>query len=415
MINKPLGKLQSIAKSAFSDLADQSSPFGRLALTHVLMIAGDTLVTVSLAGSLFFSISPHAAQGHIILYLLLTMAPFSLVAPFLGPVLDRGKSARRVMVVSSAFARVILCFLMANDVNSILLFPEAFGLLVASKVYVVTRGALVPEMADSQMDLATANARLAFLAAVAGMVSSLPAALILELFKAQWVLRLDMVIYVLAAVAGMRLKRSKISEVDVPDSRKVIPGGVWSSPEAFLALSAMSVLRGAVGFLTFLIAFSFRRSSAGTWEYGVVLALSAIGSLIGTLLVSRLKRRLKEQSIMSMVLLALTVISGLSAYVGGLAMDAVLTFTVGLGVAISRPSLDSLVQNLVPFEAQGRAFARVETQLQLVWVLGSLLPVIISMPINAGQALLAAVLGVGAASYLTGRRALIHYDNFRKG
>jgi len=67
-----------------ADLFDQRRPFGRLALTHVLMTAGDTLFAVSLAGSLFFSISPTAAQDKVILYLVLTMAPFAVVAPALA-------------------------------------------------------------------------------------------------------------------------------------------------------------------------------------------------------------------------------------------------------------------------------------------------------------------------------------------
>ena len=37
-------------------------PFARLARTHALSSAGDALVAIGLAGSLFFSISPDAAQ-----------------------------------------------------------------------------------------------------------------------------------------------------------------------------------------------------------------------------------------------------------------------------------------------------------------------------------------------------------------
>ncbi|MFP3901280.1 MAG: hypothetical protein ACLFXM_10520, partial [Acidimicrobiia bacterium] len=58
-----------------------TTPFSRLARTHALSVAGDTLITVALAGSLFFSIEPDAARGRVALYLALTMAPFSVVAP----------------------------------------------------------------------------------------------------------------------------------------------------------------------------------------------------------------------------------------------------------------------------------------------------------------------------------------------
>jgi len=80
------------------------------------------------------------------LYLLLTLAPFAVVSPLLGPLIDRSRGARRAMVVLSATGRAVLCPFMARDIHSLLLFPEAFLILVLSKVYLVTRGALVPEM-----------------------------------------------------------------------------------------------------------------------------------------------------------------------------------------------------------------------------------------------------------------------------
>ncbi len=111
------------------------------------MMAGDTLVTVSLAGSLFFSVSPTEAKGKVLLYLLLTIAPFAVVSPLLGPLIDRSANGRRILVAFSAGVRAVLCIMMAQHLNSLWLFPLAFLLLVSSKLYVVTRGALVPEMA----------------------------------------------------------------------------------------------------------------------------------------------------------------------------------------------------------------------------------------------------------------------------
>src|SRR5271166_6701762 len=140
-------QFRRLVRSAVDDLFDQRSPFGRLALTHVLMTAGDTLFAVSLAGSLFFSISPTQAKDKVLLYLLLTMGPFAVVAPALSPLIDRSRGARRAMVVTSALGRAVLCPFVARDVHSLLLFPEAFLVLVLSKVYLVTKGALVPEMA----------------------------------------------------------------------------------------------------------------------------------------------------------------------------------------------------------------------------------------------------------------------------
>ena len=71
-------QLARVAKSARAtvELAlDQSQPSGRLILVHCLQAISSSLVTISLAGSLFFSISPKAAEGKVLLYLLLTIAP----------------------------------------------------------------------------------------------------------------------------------------------------------------------------------------------------------------------------------------------------------------------------------------------------------------------------------------------------
>src|ERR1700679_4321828 len=79
----------SLAWASAQELFDQRTAFGRLALVHVIMMAGDTLVTVSLAGSLFFSVSPTEAKSRVLLYLLLTIAPFAVVSPLLGPLIDK--------------------------------------------------------------------------------------------------------------------------------------------------------------------------------------------------------------------------------------------------------------------------------------------------------------------------------------
>src|SRR4051812_38164670 len=82
------------------------SPFARLARTHGALAAGDTAVAIALAGSLFFDVDPTSARWKVALYLLLTVMPFTLVAPFVGPVLDRTLGGRRFVVIANAMLRV---------------------------------------------------------------------------------------------------------------------------------------------------------------------------------------------------------------------------------------------------------------------------------------------------------------------
>ncbi len=433
-------------RDAFAALLDQRTPFGRLALTQVVLTAGDTLLTVSLASSLFFTVSPDEARGKVILYLLLTMAPFAVVAPFLGPIIDRSRGARRATVVVSTACRAAICLVLANDLGSLLLFPEAFAMLVLSKVYLVTKGSLVPLVVGASErpggnELASANARLGLLSSLASLVASIPAIIVLETLGGAWVLRLDMVVFVVGTVVALRLPVGRaargrwgegLSGADAaatPTSAAAAdptvlsrPQGAWDEetprgalgprvnthPEVLLALSAMSVLRGLVGFITFLLAFSLDRMKSAKGWYGFMLGASVAGALVGVMLVPRARKVLTEPQMLILSIWSVALAGALTAFVGGIVIQAFLAFVVGLASAASKPAFDALVQRYVPTAAQGRAFARFETRLQLVWVLGALLPVVVSLPLGSGDVVISAVAAVTGLSYLTSRSALRH-------
>ena len=78
---------------------------------------------------------------------------------------------------------------------------------------------------------------------------------------------------------------------------------------------------------------------------------------------------------------------------------------VGVAGAVAQPSFDALTQRMIPLSAQGRAFARFGMRQQLVWVLGSLIPVVVSFTLPQGDASMAVLAALGGLSYATGRRA----------
>ena len=431
-------------RDAFGALLDQRTPFGRLALTHVVLTAGDTLVTVSLAGSLFISISASEARGRVILYLLLTMAPLAVVAPFLGPVLDRSRGARRAIVVLSSLLRAAMSLVLAKGLGSLLVFPEAFVMLMLSKAYLITKGSLVPMVVSAEPsaraggELATANARLGLLAVLAGFAASGPAIAVYALFHAPWVARLDTVVFAIGAVVAFRLPVGR-DEADARDAgaAAAVAGGappsslagmvegqrrhedtplgalgprVNTHPEVLLALSAMSILKGLVGFLTFLLAFELKGSSShhsAPW-YGFMLAASMAGTFLGVLAVPRLRTLLAEPQLLAVSIWTVALAGAGAAIVGGIVIQALVAFIVGVAGSAAKPAFDALVQRYVPSAAQGRAFARFETRLQLVWVLGALLPVVVHLQLGQGDTIIAATAAVAGFSYLTSRRALRH-------
>ena len=257
-----------------------ASPFTRLARTHGLMVAGDTLVAVALAGSLFFDITPDAARWRIALYLLLTVAPFAVVAPMVGPALDRMKGGRRLVMLASAVGRAVVCAIMIRDVDTLLLFPEAFLLLVFSKSYAISKAALVPTVVHNDDELLEANAKLTLIGAIVGFVVMVPALPMLKLGGPEWVLGFGSIIFVGAAVLALQTKKVTVADIPAGPQEKA----ELHSAGIVLAGTGMAVVRGIVGFLTFVVAFYIRNAGSSELWFAVVLAASGLGALLGAAL-----------------------------------------------------------------------------------------------------------------------------------
>ena len=148
------------------------SPFQRLARVHAAATTTDAVIAVALAGSIFFSISPDAARDRIALYLALTMAPFALVTPLIGPFIDRMPGGRRAMILVTNVGRLVVALLMIRHIDTLWLFPEAFALLVLQKSYAVAKSAVVPRYVPSESSLVQANSRLALISAVMSLLGA---------------------------------------------------------------------------------------------------------------------------------------------------------------------------------------------------------------------------------------------------
>jgi hypothetical protein len=90
---------------ATSDGTPPATPFRRLAVVHLFSTAGDAMVTVALAGSVFVSVSLTAARGRTALGLLCTFLPFLVVGPLLGPLIDRTPGGRKAMLCVASLGR----------------------------------------------------------------------------------------------------------------------------------------------------------------------------------------------------------------------------------------------------------------------------------------------------------------------
>src|SRR5580693_19883 len=189
----------------------RASGAGRTGLSNLIELTaaggvGDAFVAVALAGTLFFSASVDQARGRIALALLITIAPFAVLAPFLGPMLDRVQQGRRYILMGTLLARGLLCWGMAGAVqhnDTLTLLPAAFGVLVLQKAYGVTRAAVTPRLLPREITLVSANARSALGSLVATSLGAVAAAGVSYVFGggtggAAWVLRAGTAIYLAA-------------------------------------------------------------------------------------------------------------------------------------------------------------------------------------------------------------------------
>jgi hypothetical protein len=379
------------------------SGFARLALAHAISVGADTLMAVALAGSIFFNVAADAARPKVLLYLVVTMVPFAVVAPVIGPALDRTRGGRRLMVGLSAAGRGVLCLLMARHLHSILLYPEAFGALALSKGYLVAKSALVPAMVPDETALVDANSRLALVAVLAGVVVAPLAAGVSALAGAAWVLRVGALLNAVGVVCAFRIPRA---DEKAPPPQPTEQAELRAA-SIRLAATGMAVLRAGVGFLTFLLAFSLKRRREPSWLFGAVIAAGAVGGLIGAVVAPRLRQRVKEETILVGSLLVPSVITLFGARHFGRLSMAVVAVAVSAGAAAGRLAFDSLVQRDAPEAARGRTFARFETRFQMAWVGGAFVPVGLPLPLpdRLGLAGLAVALGFAGLSYLAAGRA----------
>ena len=183
------------------------SPFARLVAAHAASAAGDGCVVAALAGSLFFSQPTGQAREKILLYLLITLAPFAVVAPVLGPALDRVGGGRRLGLVLTLAARTLLALLMSRYVTSVAFYPLAFGMLVMQKGYSVAKSSLVPGLVSNEGELIKANSRLNIMSTVAGAIGAAPAFGIHEGFGSKWSLLLAAVVYAGATVLALKIPK----------------------------------------------------------------------------------------------------------------------------------------------------------------------------------------------------------------
>jgi MFS family permease len=352
------------AQRAANAQGAEDSGLNRLIYLHAANAAGDAAVAISLATTVFFAGATSDARGQVALFLGLTMLPFAIVAPLIGPFLDKFSHGRRWAIGATFAIRGFLCWVLAGAVaaDSALLYPAALGVLVSSKAYGVTRAAAIPRLLPENFTLVKANGRVS-LAGVVGGAMAAPLAGGAAYLGAEWSLRLAFLIFVAGTIAAILLP-SKVdsSEGEQPVTlRPDLTGGARRGtnipPAVAFALRANCGPRWLSGFLTMYMAFLLRDQPLPGWEGKEALLLGIV-------------------------------IGGAGALFYGVLALAGLGLVAGLAQSLAKVSLDSTIQSGVPVSVQASAFARSDTTLQLAWVVGGFIGIALPQSARLG-------LGVG--------------------
>jgi hypothetical protein len=413
--------------------------------------AADMFVTVALAGTIFFSASVDQARGKVVIFLLVTMAPFALLAPFIGPALDRMQQGRRFVLAGTLMARGLLCWGMSAAVgNTVTLLPAAFGILVLQKAYGVVKASVTPRLLPAEIPLVTANSRSGLFALAGSTAAAGVAAGIEELAGAAWVLRIGTIVYLGAMLLALRLP----DQVDVPPVVQPVPSvippaepqpvyvppaagpaGVPGQPRPTLplepsalppggsghpgtsegagssrgrwrtltnvgpvvseAMAVNAVLRAFSGYILFMLAFLLRSVNFGVphhyvssnFKLGALAFGLSAGSLVAMGVGSMLRSR-APQLMMFGVLGVAPVVAAASAYFFGLWAAVAVEFAAIFCASLAKLAQDSIVQREIGEEIRSSTFSVSETLNQVANVAGGLAGVLVSM-LNNGEAGLA--------------------------
>ncbi|MFJ4849455.1 MULTISPECIES: MFS transporter [unclassified Streptomyces] len=394
------------------------SGLAKLIELHAVNSAGDMLITIALASTIFFSVPTGEARGRVALYLLVTMAPFALLAPVIGPLLDRVPHGRRAAMAVSMLVRAILAWTMASVVATagLELYPAALGVLVASKAYGVVRSAVVPRLLPARTTLVKANSRVT-LAGLLATAAAAPIGGLLHLLGPGAPLYGAFVVFACGTLLSFSLPHkvdsakgearaeltagagaTSLDKEDRRPGRPRRPGlGSVGGPVLY-ALQANAALRALSGFLTLFLAFLLRDHPlgglSGPVSLGVAAVSAGVGNAFGTALGSWLKDRGPERIIMFAMIGALTATCVAAARYGVLTI-ALVAAGAGVAQALSKLSLDAMIQRDVPEEVRTSAFARSETALQLAWVIGGAVGIVLPLNGTLGMSVAAFMVAVG--------------------
>lgn len=412
--------IATFRRAATADGADKS---GLTALTYATManFASDAAIAVALANTLFFSAATGEDKTKVALYLLITIAPFAIIAPLIGPMLDRLQHGRRLALATSFALRTVLAVVLVFNFDSWLLYPAALGMMVLSKSFSVLKSAVTPRVLPPEIDLVRVNSRLTVFGLVGGTLGAgAVAAAAAWAFNSAGALWLCAAITAFGAYLSMRIPAwVEVTEGEVPATLAynsnqrttvldteteviVTASGKRKQPLGRAVVTGLwgnGTIRVLTGFLTLFIAFVAKSTTdhdplMQAAMLGFVGAAAAIGNFAGNATGARLALG-RPALIVVRCTAAVVIVAAIVAATGHILAAALTALVAACASALAKVSLDASLQQDLPEESIASGFGRSETVLQLSWVLGGAMGVLLPTELGLGFAVVSVVLVLG--------------------
>ncbi|MEV4598665.1 MFS transporter [Amycolatopsis sp. NPDC049253] len=411
---------QAIGMFQRATKADGADKSGLTSLMYAVMLnyASDAAMAIALANTLFFAATSGESKGKVALYLLITIAPFALVAPVIGPALDKIQRGRRLAMCVASIGQGLMAVVMALHFDDWLLYPAALGMMVLSKSFTVLKAAITPRVVPPEITLSKTNARLTIFGLIAAGVFGGLASGVNAISGSAGALWFTALICVAAAVQSMRIPSwVEVTEGEVPTSLSARPEPKQKKQRQpmgrhiVVALWGNGSVRVLTGFLMMFAAFAVKAQTEGTGHspfmqlllLGIIGAAAGAGGFVGNALGSRLQFGSPDQVIVWSVA-ACAGVTLIATLLPGLATAAVVGLVGSTASALAKISLDAVIQQDLPEQSRASAFGRSETVLQLAWCFGGAVGLLLPPTYWIGFLVVTVLLGVGLTqTYLVQR------------
>lgn len=362
----------------------RGSGFRRLAATRLLSQLGDGMFQAGLASILFFDPTKQPSASGIALGFLLLLAPFTLIGPFVGPLIDRWQRQRIILVGNLVRLGLsgLLGYLMIIEAPDAALYVVALLTLSLNRFLLAAMTAAIPRVVADE-DLLAANSLLPTLGTLAAVVGAGIGVVVTFLvpglsddLQPIAALAFAAVTFGASSWAATTIGRRELGPVNPLDAahlrehlRDLVhglrSGAVYLTRRvtplhALLIMAAQRFLFGLMFVASILISRSILGgddiSDGGLGGFSTVLAAAALGFVLAAVVTPALGHRISRHRWVVICLIVGAAGQGLLARSSATTALLIAAVIVSFAVQGAKIAVDTIIQRDTEDQVRGRAF-----------------------------------------------------------